>query len=145
MFVSKEVALYVSFHKRMDESGCLCNGLFEKGKKLFLILGGCVLKFDLVADSIEKSQCEKFIERRFTGWLDLIQYFIKKDSVNLVVGSVVSFLSIENVHDTLLIHFIKARKDFFMNLFHVIVGDGIIDISSIDFIDTDGDLSKFKE
>jgi hypothetical protein len=115
MFVIKEVAFDVSFHKRMDESGCLCNGLFKKVEKLFLILGSCWLKFDLVADSIEKSQCEKLVERRFTVRLDLIQYFIKKDSVNLVVGSVVSFLSIENVHDTLLIHIIKVFQDFSMN------------------------------
>jgi hypothetical protein len=40
-----------------------------------LILGSCWLKFDLVADSIEKSQCEKLVERRFTVRLDLIQYF----------------------------------------------------------------------
>jgi hypothetical protein len=77
--------------------------------------------------------------------LDLIHYFIKKDSVNLVVGSVVSFLSIENVHDTLLIHIIKAVKDFSMNLVHVIKWNDIIDISSINFIDTDGDLNELKE
>jgi hypothetical protein len=63
----------------------------------------------------------------------------------LSVGSVVGFFSIENVHDALLIHFINVGKDFFMDLFHLVDWNDIIDVSGIDFIDTDGDLCEFKE
>lgn len=62
MFVVEETIFNVSFYKGVDEPGCFSDCLSEKSKEFFLVFRSGGLKSDFVADTIEKSQSEKFIE-----------------------------------------------------------------------------------
>ena len=145
MLVSEKAFSNVVFDETVDESGGLGDRKSQKREELILIFRSGGSQFDFITNSIEQSQSEQFVEWWFAVWLDFIQNFVENNFVNLLICSVTSFFSIKYVHDALFIHFIDVIQNFLMDCLSLGLIDYVASVVCDNFVDSNWDLSKFKE